>query len=152
MKPHTLIAIAAVACLPLTSAFARLGESETECEARYGKPTSVGKPNNDGEQLNMYKSAGFNIEVWFLKGRAECVVFEGGNIGTEDAMQTIMRANSQGHAWRQIEPWGAWTLRWSRDDGARARLRPVSGGTFVVESKTWIDRSAAKENPGLNRF
>ncbi len=134
---------------------ARLGETEAECAARYGK-TSEGKPNKFGEKLQLYQAGGMLISITFINGRAECIAFEKQPPADwpEEEIELLLRANAQGKEWHRIESWGDWPLRWSRSDKARARYRgrrPFHD-FLVIETDAYVELQTKKDNPALQNF
>jgi hypothetical protein len=55
MKPSVVLAAALVIALS-DQAFARLGNTEDQVSALFGKPIDPGKPDSDGVTTNMYKN------------------------------------------------------------------------------------------------
>ncbi|PYK13991.1 MAG: hypothetical protein DME65_00160, partial [Verrucomicrobia bacterium] len=69
-----LIAILAAALVIASSdhAFARLGQTEDQVDALFGKPIDPGKPDSDGITTNMYKNrtGEYLAMVQFVKGHS----------------------------------------------------------------------------------
>ncbi len=53
---HIVILAAALVIALSDQAFARLGQTEDQVNALFGKPTDPGKPDSDGITTNMYKN------------------------------------------------------------------------------------------------
>lgn len=53
---HVLILAAAIIITLSSQAVARLGNTEDQVNALFGKPTDPGKPDSDGITTNMYKN------------------------------------------------------------------------------------------------
>jgi hypothetical protein len=104
--------------LPLTllicSAFvqpaaARVGETETQCIARYGKPLrqASGEPGRS-DKVAWFRKSAFDLCVLFDKGRAVSVTYTrtpklGRKAAITPAEQTsLMRANSGSKSWREL--------------------------------------------------
>lgn len=151
MKTTIRQAILALACAAAATSSARLGETESQCETRYGKPVSMGKADESGLKHSTYQSGGFEITVDFLKGVAEKMYFRKRPVDpTEEEMNILLEANAQGHKWQQTERGDAVT-RWRRDDGAEAWFSPFSAA-LGIQTKAYTDFEAKKKNPQLKNF
>jgi len=71
MKPILILAAAIVTGLS-GQVFARLGQTEEQVNALFGKPIDAGTPNKEGVTTNMYKnpSGEYHALVQFLKGHS----------------------------------------------------------------------------------
>jgi hypothetical protein len=69
---HVLILVAAIVIALSGQAFARLGNTEDQVSALFGKPIDPGKPDNDGITTNTYKNptGDYIAVVQFLKGHS----------------------------------------------------------------------------------
>src|SRR6266511_4520769 len=69
---HIVILAAALIIALSDQAFARLGQTEDQVNALFGKPTDPGKPDSDGITTNMYKNPTreYLAVVQFLKGHS----------------------------------------------------------------------------------
>ncbi len=67
---HLLILAAAIIITLSSQAVARLGNTEDQVNALFGKPTDPGKPDSDGITTNMYKNptGEYIAVVQFLNG------------------------------------------------------------------------------------
>ena len=80
-----------------TIAFARIGETRQQCDARYGAggPPSTINPNANSTTAS-YNKSGLSISVWFINGRAGHISYS--NIDakplTKDQLATLRSANS----------------------------------------------------------
>ena len=65
MKPALLL------CLLLSAipAYARLGETTEQIEARYGKPIQATKPESPATDAEVYEKNGFQITVGYFERR-----------------------------------------------------------------------------------
>ncbi|GEP46403.1 hypothetical protein [Brevifollis gellanilyticus] len=90
-------------CAP---AFARIGETRAQCEARYGPPVEV---RNEGE-ITVHQKDGFAVRCTYFEGKCEAIVFSKapanpaeGNLPLSDAEhKTLMDANSGGKTWVKL--------------------------------------------------
>lgn len=99
----TLSIIVAAALLALCSAHARLGESEAEVEARYGKGKTM---LSDARGVSKsYKSGGLQIFVTFFEGRSNSEMYAKLNDGRLDdaEIRVLLDANSGGLQWEAGE-------------------------------------------------
>jgi len=105
MKMITLCVISALLC---ASAFARIGETEDEIRARYGKPV-----NEDRAQPPIvergYLTSGMIVVVMFIDGKSEAEMFmKAKNFDqlSDEEVQLLLKANSNGKEWTDA-PTGA---------------------------------------------
>lgn len=90
-------------------AVARVGETEAQCIARYGKPFRQG-PGEPGrsDKAAWFRKSAFDLCVLFDKGRAVSVTYTrtpklGPKAAISQAEQTsLMRANSGSKSWREL--------------------------------------------------
>ena len=66
MKPALLLCFLLLAA----PAFARLGETTEQIEARYGKSTKAAKPESPATDAKVYEKNGFRIAVGFYEGKS----------------------------------------------------------------------------------
>jgi hypothetical protein len=66
MKPALLLCFLLLAA----PAFARLGETTEQIEARYGKPTKTAKPESPATDAKVYEKNGFRITVGYYEGKS----------------------------------------------------------------------------------
>jgi hypothetical protein len=100
--PKILMAALMVACVT-SSAFARLGETEAQCEQRYGKPaqsTNVGAIKN-----SVYHFRSFQIIVSFEDGKSKSEAYakEDSAEISNGEITALLDANSGGAPWIEKE-------------------------------------------------
>jgi hypothetical protein len=121
MLRSILLILAAMAlALP---AHARLGETEDQCIARYGAPTSPAVDNNDNgvpTHEMFFQKDGYAITVNFLNGKAGTVQFWKKDISHDD-INALLEANAQGGTWAVDDSPDYSGDAWHRNDGAEAR-------------------------------
>jgi hypothetical protein len=121
-------------------AWARLGETEDQLIARYGDPTNKGSGGPVGEKTSWihFKKSGFDIEVILFNGVSsqEHITNSQGDGMTTQEIKTLLDANAQGHAWKELSG----GQNWQRDDGA---LASINGSGLLFQSKELIDAEAA---------
>jgi len=136
MKNITIIAAAIVLGL-ITDAFARIGQTEEQVSALFGKPIDAGKPDKDGVTTNMYKnpSGEYHALVQFLKGRsiAEAYSRVDGAELSEKEMSIFLQGNSGGKEWKKDSN----KLAWERSDHhAKAWYETLSGKpTLLIQAR-----------------
>ena len=134
----TILIIAAVVVLGLSSgAFARIGQTEEQVSALFGKPIDAGTPDKEGVTTNMYKnpSGEYHALVQFLKGHsiAEAYSRVDGARLSEKEMSIFLQGNSGGKEWIK-DPH---KLAWERSDHhAKAWAETLSGRpTLLIQAK-----------------
>ena len=104
MKRILILAAALVIALSY-HAFARLGQTEDQVNALFGKPVDPGKPDSDGITTNMYKNptGEYLAVVQFLKGRsvAEAYSRVDRHKLSEKELSIFLDGNSAGKEWKK---------------------------------------------------
>jgi hypothetical protein len=99
--PFLIAALTAFAC---RNAHARLWETKTQLDARYGKPTST---FHDADGPNyVYRFHQFQVLVTLLDGKSQSELYyhSSGNSGLTPAeIQTLLSLNAVGNSWRTTE-------------------------------------------------
>jgi len=126
----------------VSSAQARLGETPEQIEKRFGKTIGLyGIPSqgpDSGLQQEGFKTQGFDILVLFTHiSIGETYTWQGRL--SEDQIQTLLMANSEGHHWKELHSGGPYRF-WTRDDGATASWNISS---FAFKSKFLVDKEEA---------
>ena len=136
MKNITMIAAAIVIGLS-GQAFARIGQTEEQVSALFGKPIDVGTPDKEGVTTNMYKypSGEYHALVQFRKGRSIAEAYsrvDGGKL-SEKEMSIFLQGNSGGKEWIK-DPH---KLAWERSDHrVKAWSETLSGRpTLLIKGK-----------------
>ena len=136
MKPALVLAAALVIALS-NQAFARLGNTEDQVSALFGKSVDPGKPDSDGVTTNMYKNptGEYLAVVQFLKGHS---VAEGYSRVdrrklSEKELSIFLQGNSAGKEWKKDPR----KLAWERSDHhATALCETVAGRpTLLIRAK-----------------
>ncbi len=114
------------------SAFALIGESEKQIEARYGRPKKVGPWGRGGQdRVISYAAHGFAIDVGFVAGisRAEAFYLLDKSPITEDAVKRVLAISAnKGQTWESVPPAPNGPPTWHRSDG---KVMAISTGQFV---------------------
>ncbi len=125
-KKMKALFLTALACLGLiTTGLARVGETEKEIEARYGKPGKDMGMRGNVHQIG-YMSGGFMILVDFVNGVSQREGFANPDSTplTNDAIDEILRMNTpEGLTWEPGRSPGE-DKAWQRSDGKVIALCP----------------------------
>ena len=112
-----------------SSAFARLGETEAEMIARFGKPLSRGEHTiiAQGRSCVVGPSMQFRQDDWqigtdLVDGRCVRIAYAKRGDWTEEQIQLVLGSNSQGAKWSETSKPNTkkYTRSWKRSDGASA--------------------------------
>src|SRR3954451_14603095 len=133
-----ILIIAAAILLVLSSrAFGRIGQTEEQVSALFGKSFDAGTPDKDGVTTNMYKnpSGEYIALVQFLKGHSIAEAYsrvDGGKLSDKE-MSTFLQGNSGGKEWIKDPK----KLAWERSDHrAKAWYETLSGRpTLLIQAK-----------------
>ena len=142
-----LVVIAAMALTPIR-AFARLDETEAQCEQRYGKSQNLlsdkSFPILSGAVNRIYQYQGWCIGIAFLDGKAVIISYSksakapGGVTIREDETKSILDAEGNGGEWtgsRSFSLFGpVHPKKWSNTNGSIAYLVGITRSALVVES------------------
>lgn len=134
---HTLIVVATIVIGLSGQAFARLGQTEEQVSALFGKPIDADKPDKEGITTNTYKnpSGEYIALVQFLKGHSIAEAYsrvDGGKL-SEKEMSVFLQGNSGGKEWIKDPN----KLAWERSDHrAKAWSETLSGRpTLLIQAK-----------------
>ena len=136
MKPILILAAAIVTALS-GQASARLGQTEGQVNALFGKPVDPGKPDSDGVTTNMYKNptGEYLAVVQFFKGRSVAEAYSRVDKRklSEKELSTFLQGNSAGKEWKKDPR----KLAWERSDHhATAWCETLSGRpTLLIQAK-----------------
>ena len=118
-------------------ALARLGQTEEQVSALFGKPIDAGAPDKEGVTTNMYKnpSGEYHALVQFLKGHSIAEAYSRVDKGklSEKEMSAFLQGNSGGKEWIKDPS----KLAWERSDHrAKAWYETLSGRpTLLIQAK-----------------
>jgi hypothetical protein len=135
-----LIRFLLIACLA-SVAQARLGETEAQMVARFGKPTlrTTHTVHSQGKSWDLGPSFHFRQDDWTIQCDlidARCVRVVYGKRGewTDEQLEMVLAYNSQGLKWERLpKPGFEKNLRsWKRSDGATADWNWVNGMKLTV--------------------
>src|SRR6266508_2766098 len=102
---HIVILAAALVIALSDQAFARLGQTEDQVNALFGKSIDPGKPDSDGITTNMYKNptGEYLAVVQFLKGHSVTESYARVNSRklSEKELSIFLQGNSAGKEWKK---------------------------------------------------
>ena len=134
---HILVAVATIVIGLSGQAFARLGQTEEQVSALFGKPIDADKPDKEGVTTNTYKnpSGEYIALVQFLKGHSIAEAYSRVDSGklSEKEMSIFLQGNSGGKEWIKDPR----KLAWERSDHrAKAWYETLSGRpTLLIQAK-----------------
>ena len=129
-------------------AFARLGETEAQCEQRYGKPqdslSDKSFPILSGAVNRIYQYQGWCISISFLDGKAVIISYSksakasGGVAIRNDEARAILDAEGNGGEWKGSRSFNLFgpvhPKKWSNTNGSIAYLVGITRAALIVES------------------
>ena len=137
------------------SCFARLGETEAELEARYGKPERVTNKPADAAPADkeiVYFKDGMVVFVRVFRGRSVCEIYcfsdgKGKSVPVETDIkkaEALLQANAGGAVWEANAPGvHGMQLLWKRSDGqALAAVWETSPNSLQVMDAAYVAESA----------
>lgn len=137
-------------CLLQGTAAARIGETETEVNARYGNPI-FNLPSQQNTVTKCYLSRGFSIAVTYGDGKSvrEMVAKADKSEITEKEIDRLLEANSGGSAWNAQQLAGQKNvpdglLGWRTDaEKPRVALYDERTQAFFVTTQKFINQTNA---------
>ena len=148
-----LAAITALALTTSSTLFARIGETEQECAARYGEPTKT-LPNNSF----LYEKSDLNIYIIFFNGKADAIAY--GKIAkgqqlSENEIELLLKSNSGGVPWQERAVISM-NRNWETENGELLATYLTFENWLMVGTKDHLAREkaekAAKEGQKLEGF
>ena len=134
---YILIVVATIVIGLSGQAFARLGQTEEQVSALFGKPIDADEPDKEGVTTNTYKNptGEYIALVQFLKGHSIAEAYSRVDRGklSEKEMSAFLQGNSGGKEWMKDPR----KLAWERSDHhAKAWYETLSGRpTLLVQAK-----------------
>lgn len=134
----TILILAAAIVIGLSGqAFARLGQTEEQVSALFGKPIDTDPPDKEGVTTNTYKnpSGEYIALVQFQKGHSIAEAYSRVDKGklSEKEMSAFLQGNSGGKEWIKDPNKAAWERS---DHRAKAWYETLSGRpTLLVQTK-----------------
>lgn len=161
-RPVTLLALAAICT---SSAWARLGETEGELVARFGKESlrsnhsivTQGKSHTLGPVL-FFKQDDWSINCYLIDNKCMRISYAKPGDWSEDQIRLVLNSNSQGAQWGETSKPSIAKLQrtWKRIDGSTASWQKGGGMTLVWDAynkaKAAVEeraKVAAKKKPKI---
>ena len=143
-----LTAIAAVALATSSTLFARIGETEQECAARYGEPI---KKLPDDRLL--YRKADLGILITFFNGKADAITYRKiatnvlgkGEQISENEVEILLNSNSGGVPWKKLAVISM-NRNWETENGELLATYITFENLLKVGTKNYFAREKAKKN------
>jgi hypothetical protein len=135
-----LVATAALFTSP--NAFARIGETEAQIEARYGKPLVHDTPAGSLRTFG-YRKGAMQIGVFFLEGKSAAELYSNLDKSTlsETEISTVLDANSFDGKWVKSPSVPMWKL----DPAGFVAMLGPRGQTLMICTKAYIEADAAEK-------
>lgn len=139
---NILLALA-ISTLLLSSAFARLGETERQLVERFGDPVLRAQHNiiTQGKILPLgprlhFREGDWRIACDLIDGKCVRITYSKPGDWTEDQVQLVLNNNAQGAKWSEITKPGAGKMLrdWKRSDGSHARWSRPQGFTLTWDA------------------
>ena len=143
----------------VSPAFARIGETEQQIEARYGKATDTLSKGNEPLQ-KLYRSSGLDIGVTYIDGVSQIESFrkEDRSALSKNEIALLLEANAAGSKWIEdpIASVVADLQVWKLESGGRKAVYKKSQGGLLIltdlADKVSAQRKAEAEKEKLNGF
>jgi hypothetical protein len=135
-----LAAIAAVA-LTTSSLFARIGETEAECAARYGEPVKKGSNHS-----LLCQKSDLNIFITFFDGKADAIAYwkiAKGKPLSENEVEILLNNNSGGVPWKKRAVISM-DREWETENGELLATYDTGEHMLMVGTKDYLARQKAK--------
>jgi hypothetical protein len=141
----------------VSSAEARLGETPSQLETRFGKGDDLANCPNPGPysglHMQSFEKQEIHIEVT-LTDISVGETYTSLHSDFEDVqIQALLAANSEGHQWTEQSGLGQVRRTWFRDDGAQAQL--TGRRYLMVQSKLLVDKESKwgqAQKPNIEGF
>jgi hypothetical protein len=128
--------------------FARIGETEQECAARYGEPVKK-LPDNS----LLYRKSGLGILITFFNGKADSIAYRKiatnalgkGEQISENEVEILLNSNSGGVPWKKL-PLISMNRNWETENGEVLATYITFEGLLKVGTKDFLAREKAKKD------
>lgn len=142
----------------VSAAFARIGETEQQIEARYGKATHTLSKGNEPLQ-KLYRSSGLDIGVTYIDGVSQIESFrkEDQSALSKNEIALLLEANAAGSKWIEDPTASVLGLQvWKLESGGRKAVYKKSEGGLLIltdlADKVSAQRKAEAEKEKLKGF
>jgi hypothetical protein len=168
-----LFAFLAVPVCMLHPAFGRLGESYSECDARYGKPQSI--RIEPGAQVRRYHKRGMEVAIRFWKGKSAEITYRKLNhhLMSDDEQQFSLSVNVATSSWAKVDQVAEWKASqpvaegdpedhealmedlasfylWERGDGEAEASYDRREGILMISDVDHLERLAVREETDVS--
>ena len=149
------------------AAYARLGESSSECDTRYGKPDSI--RIEEGFQVRRYHKRGVEVIITFWKCKSVEVAYRKLNreLLSDDEQSLFLDVNATTSTWAKVDQVAEWNARnpdaegdannhaellediaafylWDREDGRAEASYDRRDGILMISDVAHLERLAAR--------
>lgn len=127
---------------------ARLGETENEMAARYGKPTKVESADENQKAIH-FQDGGWTIKAVLVGGKCEKIVYRGLHHEAKQAKDVLLKLNGAELEWAPPEDTTATSspgFMVRSDEQAYVQV-PEVGGTYTFYTQTWAELTRKKVTP-----
>jgi spore coat protein CotH len=139
--------LAAIALTTSSTLFARIGETEQECAARYGEPIKKFPDNSSA-----YQKSGLAIIITFFNGKADSIGYRKiatnalgkGEQLSENEVEILLNSNSGGVSWKQRAVISV-NRNWETEDGEFLATYSTFENLLKVGTKDFRAREKAKK-------
>ena len=137
MNRVSLCLSAFLAFAVVSNSLARIGETEKECEERYGAPIQYAPADPNvlvpGTQERWFQKSPLYIRVLFKHGKAVCLFFEGrSGMINSDIEKPLLEANASGEWKRQNAESDFWLREFGVDLGMGPRTWHSASGDRIA--------------------
>ena len=153
-----LLTAIAAAALTTSTLFARIGETEEECAARYGEPIKKFPDNRF-----LFQKSDLGIIITFFNGKADAIVYRKiatnvlgkGEKISENEVEILLKSNSGGVPWKKRAVISM-NRNWETENGEVFATYLTFENLLMVGTKDHLAREkaekAAKEGQKLEGF
>lgn len=140
----TMLVLLAAMLICDGTAQARLGETEAQIEARFGKPVDGDKEPRDGILGKLYVSRGIRVLIFYIDGKSAAEGYNKENLEplSETEVQTLLEANAQGqNSWAATNQLDFTKKYYKRSDGQASAVDTRIGRHpgLLIASRQWTE-------------
>jgi hypothetical protein len=150
MNPRLLVLIVVSAIVPLSQqAYARIGETETQCRQRYGGPVKVTETEDDSNYKMDFVWHGIDITVNFKHRKSDSESYSSDDaLGkmTDEQIDAALAENADGQTWIRVPDWRMAQDGYPNNEGwnrSDARFFAMTISRFVLI----VDKNYNQEHP-----
>ncbi len=149
---HLLLFTILVLLISSFPAFARIGETEAQCNIRYGLQISAIKKGKDKIITYRFKPNGtnFNVEVHLLAGKVESIIYSRKSLPIDSSeINAILNANSRGNYWKEVKVANSRIRLWKCSNATALLMSSGGNYVFLIKTKVWDNYAKRKQNNDL---